>query len=154
MKLALNGALTIGTEDGANIEIAEQVGHEHMFTFGLRAPEVAALRREGYDPMKVYAGDAAIREVLDAIASGRFSPDEPERHRGIVNALLWGGDHYLLLADFQSYLAAQRRVDEHYRNPEAWRHSALLNVAGMGVFSSDRTIRDYAERIWHVRARH
>lgn len=154
MKLALNGALTIGTEDGANIEIAEQVGHEHMFTFGLRAPEVAALRREGYDPMKVYAGDAAVREVLDAIASGRFSPDEPERHRGIVNALLWGGDHYLLLADFQSYLAAQRRVDEHYRNPEAWRHSALLNVAGMGVFSSDRTIRDYAERIWHVRARH
>ena len=109
MKLALNGALTIGTEDGANIEIAEQVGADHIFNFGLRAPEVAALRREGYDPMQLYAADTAVREVLDDIASGRFSPEEPERHRGIVNALLWGGDHYLLLADFQSYLAAQRR---------------------------------------------
>lgn len=154
MKLALNGALTIGTEDGANIEIAEQVGADHIFNFGMRAPEVAALRREGYDPMRLYAADTALRDVLDAIASGRFSPEEPERHRGIVNALLWGGDHYLLLADFQSYLAAQRRVDEHYRNPSRWRHSALLNVAGMGVFSSDRTIREYAERIWHVPARH
>lgn len=154
MKLALNGALTIGTEDGANIEIAEQVGADHIFSFGLRAPEVTALRREGYDPMQLYAADAAVREVLDAIASGRFSPEEPERHRGIVNALLWGGDHYLLLADFQSYLAAQRRVDEHYRNVRQWRRSALLNVAGMGVFSSDRTIREYAERIWRVPARH
>ena len=154
MKLALNGALTIGTEDGANIEIGEQVGSDNIFTFGLRAPEVAALRREGYDPMKVYANDADLRDVLDAIASGRFAPTEPERHRGIVNALLWGGDHYLLLADFQSYLAAQRRVDEHYRHESAWRCSALLNVAGMGVFSSDRTIREYAERIWHVPARH
>ena len=154
MKLALNGALTIGTEDGANIEIAEQVGADHIFNFGLRAPEVAALRREGYDPMQLYAADTAVREVLDDIASGRFSPEEPERHRGIVNALLWGGDHYLLLADFQSYLAAQRRVDERYRDVRQWRRSALLNVAGMGVFSSDRTIRDYAERIWRVPARH
>lgn len=154
MKLALNGALTIGTEDGANIEIAEHVGSEHIFTFGLRAPEVAALRREGYDPMRLYASDTPLREVLDAIASGRFSPADPQRHRGVVNALLWGGDHYLLLADFQAYVAAQRRVDEHFRDTSAWCRSALLNVAGMGAFSSDRTIREYADRIWRVSPRY
>jgi starch phosphorylase len=92
--------------------------------------------------------------VLDAIASGRFSPADPQRHRGVVNALLWGGDHYLLLADFQAYVAAQHRVDERFRDTSAWRRSALLNVAGMGAFSSDRTIREYADRIWHVSPRY
>ncbi len=151
MKLALNGALTIGTDDGANIEIRQQVGDEHIFIFGLRTPEVAALRLAGHDPMARYAADDALRAALDAIAGGVFSPEEPSRHQGLVHALLWGGDHYLLLADYASYIAAQARVDQRYRDREAWTRSAVLNVAGMGAFSSDRSIREYAERIWRVR---
>ena len=150
MKLALNGALTIGTDDGANIEIRQQVGDEHIFIFGLRAPQVAALRNAGYDPMERYADDAILRSSLDAIAGGAFSPQDPARHQDLVNALLWGGDHYLLLADFAEYLAAQALVDARYRNRDAWVQSAIANVAGMGAFSSDRSIREYAKRIWHV----
>jgi starch phosphorylase len=151
MKLALNGALTIGTDDGANIEIRQHVGDEHIFIFGLRTPEVAALRLAGHDPMARYAADEALRAALDAIAGGAFSPEEPSRHQGLVHALLWGGDHYLLLADYQSYIAAQSDVDRRYRDRDVWVRSAILNVAGMGAFSSDRSIREYAERIWRVR---
>ena len=151
MKLALNGALTIGTDDGANIEIRQHVGDGHIFIFGLRTPEVAALRLAGHDPMARYASDGALRAALDAIAGGAFSPEEPSRHQGLVHALLWGGDHYLLLADYASYIAAQADVDRRYRDREAWTRSAVLNVAGMGAFSSDRSIREYAERIWRVR---
>ena len=151
MKLALNGALTIGTDDGANIEIRQHVGDEHIFIFGLRTPEVAALRLAGHDPMARYAADDALRAALDAVAGGAFSPEEPARHQGLVHALLWGGDHYLLLADYASYIEAQHRVDRRYRDRDAWVRSAILNVAGMGAFSSDRSIRDYAERIWRVR---
>jgi starch phosphorylase len=151
MKLALNGALTIGTDDGANIEIREHVGDEHIFIFGLRTPEVAALRLAGHDPMARYAADDALRAALDAIAGGAFSPEEPARHQGLVHALLWGGDHYLLLADYASYIEAQHRVDRRYRDRDGWVRSAILNVAGMGAFSSDRSIREYAERIWRVR---
>jgi starch phosphorylase len=150
MKLALNGALTIGTDDGANIEIRQQVGDEHIFIFGLRTPQVAALRNAGYDPMERYADDAILRSSLDAIAGGAFSPQDPARHQDLVNALLWGGDHFLLLADFAEYLAAQALVDARYRNRDAWVQSAIANVAGMGAFSSDRSIREYAKRIWHV----
>ena len=150
MKLALNGALTIGTDDGANIEIRQQVGDEHIFIFGLRTPQVAALRNAGYDPMQRYADDAILRSSLDAIADGAFSPQDPARHQDLVNALLWGGDHFLLLADFAEYLAAQALVDARYRNRDAWVQSAIANVAGMGAFSSDRSIREYAERIWQV----
>jgi starch phosphorylase len=150
MKLALNGALTIGTDDGANIEIRERVGDEHIFIFGLRTPQVAAMRMTGYDPMRVYAGDAVMRAALDAIAGGVFSPQEPARHQGLVNALLWGGDHYFLLADFAEYRAAQAQVDARFRDRVAWVRSAIANVAGMGAFSSDRSIREYAERIWRV----
>jgi starch phosphorylase len=108
------------------------------------------MRLGGYDPMRVYAGDAVMRGALDAIAGGVFSPQDPSRHQSLVNALLWGGDHYLLLADFADYVIAQSQVDARFRDREAWVRSAIANVAGMGAFSSDRSIREYAERIWRV----
>jgi starch phosphorylase len=150
MKLSLNGALTIGTDDGANIEIRQAVGDDNIFIFGLLAHEVAARRAAGYQPLRLYESNPALRRVLDAVGGGAFSPDEPGRYRGLVDALLWGGDHYLLLADYEAYLAAQARVDALYRQPLAWARKAVLNVAGMGPFSSDRTISEYARAIWNV----
>jgi len=150
MKLALNGALTIGTDDGANIEIRQQVGDDNIFIFGLGASEVQALRQRGYHPMGYYESLPALRGALDAIAGNRFSPDEPGRYSPLVDALLWRGDHYMLLADFSSYIAAQSRVDALYQEPELWTTRAIVNVAGMGLFSSDRTIRQYASQIWRV----
>ncbi|KQP02094.1 glycogen/starch/alpha-glucan phosphorylase [Pseudorhodoferax sp. Leaf265] len=150
MKLALNGALTIGTDDGANIEIREAVGDANIFIFGLKTPEVQALRASGYQPMRHYEGQPDLKAVLDAITGGQFSPEEPGRYRGLVDALLWGGDHYMLLADYASYVATQREVDALYREPAAWCQRAIANVAGMGVFSSDRTIREYARQIWRI----
>ena len=150
MKLALNGALTIGTDDGANIEIREQVGDDNIFIFGLKTPEVQALRQHGYQPLRWFERVLALKAVLDAISGGTFSPDEPGRYRGLVDSLLWGGDHYLLLADYESYVAAQGRVDALYREPAQWARRAIANVAGMGAFSSDRTIRQYAEQIWNI----
>ena len=120
MKLALNGALTIGTEDGANIEIRDSVGADNIFIFGHSADGVAELNRSGYQPMRLLRGRCALKRALDAIAIGAFSPDEPDRYRGLVDALLWGGDHYKLLADFDAYLTAQARVDALYRDGEAW----------------------------------
>ena len=153
MKLALNGALTIGTDDGANIEIRQHVGDDNIFIFGLKTPEVMALRQSGYQPMRHYEGQPALKAVLDAILQGQFSPEEPGRYRGLVDSLLWGGDHYLLLADYDSYVSTQHQVDQLYRDPAAWARKAIFNVAGMGVFSSDRTIREYAERIWNIAPR-
>ena len=151
MKLALNGALTIGTDDGANIEIRQNVGDENIFIFGLKTPEVRALRQSGYQPMRYYENTPALKAVLDAVSGGQFSPDEPGRYRPLVDSLLWGGDHYMLLADFSSYVAAQAKVDDLYRSPDKWTEKALINVAGMGVFSSDRTIREYASQIWNIK---
>jgi glycogen phosphorylase len=152
MKLALNGALTIGTEDGANIEIRDDVGADNVFIFGLKTHEVEALRRHGYDPRQILEADPTLREVLHQIASGFFSPEEPDRFRPIVDALLDHGDRYMVLADFASYLAGQDDVDALWRDrPETWTRKAVLNVAGMGMFSSDRTVRGYAEEIWDVR---
>ena len=150
MKLALNGALTIGTDDGANIEIRQNVGDDNIFIFGKLAHEVAAIRAAGYQPMRIYEGDPALKAVLDSIAGGVFSPDEPARYRPLIDSLLWGGDHYLLLADYRAYVDAQARVDTLYQDPEAWARKAIANVAGMGPFSADRTIRDYARQIWRV----
>jgi starch phosphorylase len=152
MKLALNGALTIGTDDGANIEIRQNVGDDNIFIFGLKTPEVQALKQSGYQPMRYYDSTPALKAVLDAISGGQFSPDEPGRYRALVDSLLWGGDHYLLLADYASYVATQSQVDDLYRQPSAWCAKAITNVAGMGVFSSDRTIREYAQQIWHIAA--
>jgi len=151
MKLALNGALTIGTDDGANIEIREQVGDENIFIFGLKTPEVAAARQAGYQPLRIYESHAQVKAVLDAIAGGQFSPDEPGRYRALVDSLLWGGDHYMLLADFDSYCATQAQVDTLYRNRAAWAKKAIANVAGMGFFSSDRTIAEYAREVWGIK---
>ena len=148
MKLALNGALTIGTDDGANIEIRQNVGDDNIFIFGLSTAEVAAQRAAGYQPLRLYEQNPRLKAVLDAIAGGAFSADEPARYRGLVDSLLWGGDHYLLLADFDSYAAAQTRVDTLFRDREGWAKKAIANVAGMGVFSSDRTIGEYARRVW------
>jgi starch phosphorylase len=151
MKLAMNGALTIGTDDGANIEIRQQVGDDNIFIFGLSTAEVMAQRAAGYQPLRIYEQNTALKAVLDAIGGGQFCHDEPGRYRGLVDSLLWGGDHYLLLADFDSYVAAQARVDALYRDPQAWARKAILNVAGMGLFSSDRTIAEYAREVWHIR---
>jgi len=150
MKLALNGALTIGTDDGANIEIRQNVGDDNIFIFGLSTAEVRALRQHGYHPMRHYDTEPNLRAVLDAIAGDTFSPHEPGRYRALVDSLLWGGDHYMLLADFASYMAAQARVDALYRTPRQWFACAIANVAGMGPFSADRTIRAYASDIWQV----
>jgi starch phosphorylase len=148
MKLALNGALTIGTDDGANIEIRQQVGDDNIFIFGLSTAEVHASRAQGYQPLRIYEQNTRIKAVLDAVAGGLFSDDEPGRYRALVDSLLWGGDAYMLLADFDSYLAAQARVDALYREPHAWAAKAIANVAGMGFFSSDRTIGEYARGVW------
>ncbi len=150
MKLSLNGALTIGTLDGANVEIMEEVGEENFFLFGLTTEEVADLRRKGYNPWDYYNGNAELKQVLDMIGSGYFSSDEPDRFQPIVDALLRHGDHYLLLADYASYVACHDRVSALYNKPDEWAKKAILNVAGMGKFSSDRTIREYAEKIWHI----
>jgi starch phosphorylase len=150
MKLALNGALTIGTDDGANIEIRQNVGDDNIFIFGLKTPEVMSLKQTGYQPMRIYESLPALKAVLDAIAGGAFSPEEPGRYRGLVDSLLWGGDHYLLLADYESYVATQSSVDALYRQPAQWAERAIANVAGMGAFSSDRTIGEYARQIWHI----
>jgi len=150
MKLSLNGALTIGTDDGATIEIRQQVGDDNIFIFGKRTPEVAALRQAGYRPQAIADANPTLKAVLDAIAGGRFSPDEPARYRALVDSLLGGGDHYLLLADYADYIATQQRVDALYRTPAAWTGKAVLNVAGMGPFSADKTIQRYARDIWRV----
>ena len=150
MKLALNGALTIGTDDGANIEIRQNVGDENIFIFGLKTPEVRDLRVAGYHPLNYYDNNPALKAVLDAIGGGQFSPDEPSRYSALINSLVWGGDHYMLLADYASYVETQAQVDALYRQPDLWCLRAIRNVAGMGVFSSDRTIAQYASDIWHV----
>ncbi|WP_242361531.1 glycogen/starch/alpha-glucan phosphorylase [Anaeromyxobacter sp. SG17] len=150
MKFALNGALTIGTLDGANVEIRDEVGAENFFLFGLTVEQVQALRGRGYDPWEVYRGDRRLKGVLDALASGVFSPGEPALFRPVVDSLLNGGDPYLVLADFAAYCACQEEVERAYRDPEGWTRMAILNVARTGKFSSDRTIRDYAEQIWKI----
>ncbi|MFO1327819.1 MAG: glycogen/starch/alpha-glucan phosphorylase [Rubrivivax sp.] len=150
MKFALNGACTIGTWDGANIEMAQAMGEEHMFVFGLRAPQVARLKALGYDPRLFVEQCAPLRAVLDAIAGGTFSHHEPDRYQGLVQGLLTR-DPYLLMADFQAYLHAQAEVDALYARRAAWAERALCNVAGMGRFSVDRTIGEYAQRIWGTR---
>jgi starch phosphorylase len=149
MKFALNGALTIGTWDGANIEIAENVGLDNIFVFGNGTEQVAELRGYGYRPRSYYEENFDLKYAIDRLSEGAFSPEEPDRYREVVNTLL-ESDYYQLLADYADYIACQDRVDELYRRPAAWTRSAILNVAGMGVFSSDRTISEYASEIWGV----
>ncbi|HEX4510831.1 MAG TPA: glycogen/starch/alpha-glucan phosphorylase [Burkholderiaceae bacterium] len=147
MKFALNGALTIGTWDGANIEMAQAMGVDNMFVFGLRADAVDRMKSLGYDPSLYVEENAQLRAVVEAIASGQFSDGDPNRYRGLMDALRLR-DAYMLMADFGHYVAAQTRVDTLYREPEAWTARALRNIAGMGTFSTDRTIHEYVRKVW------
>lgn len=149
MKMALNGALTIGTLDGANVEIKEEVGDENIFIFGLTTPQVAELKASGYNPRDYYNSNPELKQVLDMIADGYFSIDEPRRYQVIVDNLL-NNDQYLLLADYASYIEAQERVGKLYQKQDEWVRMAILNVANMAKFSSDRAIGDYAKNIWHT----
>ena len=150
MKMALNGALTIGTLDGANVEIKEEVGNENIFIFGLTTNEVAQTKALGYNPWDYYNNNAELKEVLDMIAGGFFSVEESDRYQAIFDNLLHKGDHYLLLADYASYIATQDAVGTLYQDQEEWSRMAILNVARVGKFSSDRTIGEYAKNIWNV----
>jgi starch phosphorylase len=151
MKLAMNGALTIGTYDGANIEIAEEVGEDNIYIFGLRAEEIREMQQKGlYNPQQRYESDPAIREVMDALASDRFCPNEHGLFRWIFDELVHRGDRYFHLADFPAYVETQRLIDGEYQNEELWWRKAILNVARSGKFSSDRTVTEYARDIWHI----
>ena len=149
MKFALNGALTIGTLDGANVEIREEVGAENFFLFGLTAPEVAELRARGYQPRDYYNQNENLREVIDFIANGELGRGDTKLFRPIVENLL-GGDPFLLLADYQAYIEAQEKVSALWQDQTAWTRASILNTARMGKFSSDRSIRDYCERVWKI----
>ena len=151
MKFALNGALTIGTWDGANIEMAEAMGVENMFVFGLKTEAVAKMKQLGYDPRLYVEENAQLKRVVTAIADGEFSGGDRERYAGLIDNLL-GRDEYMLMADFAGYVSMQSQVDALYKDPAAWARQALLNVAGMGWFSSDRTIAEYVERVWSVKS--
>ncbi|HDL6512972.1 TPA: glycogen phosphorylase [Yersinia enterocolitica] len=151
MKFALNGALTIGTLDGANIEIQEHVGEENIFIFGNTTEQVEALRNNGYNPRDYYNNDPELNQVLTQIATGTFSPEEPHRYTSLFDSLVNLGDHYQLLADYRSYVDTQERVDTLYRHPDEWTRKTILNIANMGYFSSDRTIQEYADDIWHIK---
>lgn len=156
MKFMLNGALTLGTMDGANVEIVDEVGEENAFIFGLSSDEVINYENNGgYNPMDIFNSDMDIRKVLMQLINGFYSPDDPERFRPIYNSLLNTqetdvADRYFILKDFKSYAAAQKRVEEAYRNEEGWAKSAMLNVANVGKFTSDRTIEEYVQDIWHL----
>jgi len=149
MKYALNGALTIGTMDGANIEILEEVGQDNIFIFGMTANQVGGLKRTGYRPMDYYYRNPELKQAIDMIGNGTFSPGNPDLFKPIVDNLL-GNDTYMLLADYASYLACQEEVDKIYQQPYEWARHSILNTAGMGKFSSDRTIADYAREIWGI----
>jgi len=147
MKLALNGALTIGTLDGANVEMRDHVGPENIFIFGLTAAEVEDRRARGLHPRANLEADETLKAVLDAVRSGTFSPTDRQRYRGVVDNLT-NSDWFLVTDDFTSYGKAQRAIDALWGLPTAWREKAILNVARMGWFSSDRTIREYSSEIW------
>ena len=149
MKFALNGALTIGTLDGANVEMLEEVGAENFFLFGLTVDEVRKRRAEGYRPGLIYAADAELKAAIDLIASGFFSPDEPDLFKPLTNSLLYQ-DEYFVLADYPAYVRCQEEAGEAYRDIEKWTAMSILNVARMGKFSSDRTIKEYCRDIWKL----
>jgi glycogen phosphorylase len=149
MKFSLNGALTIGTLDGANVEIAEEVGDDNIFIFGLKAPEVESLKASGYNAREWYDRQPELRESIEMIAGGFFTPEEPHLFRDITGELL-GGDQYLLFADFEAYVKCQERVGGMFKDRHAWARMSILNVARIGKFSSDRTIREYAREIWNA----
>ncbi len=150
MKFSLNGALTIGTLDGANVEIRQEVGEENFFLFGLTTPEVQDLKASGYNPWDYYNSNPQLKEVIDQISSGYFSHGDYNLFKPLVDSLLYHGDNYMLLADYQSYIDCQDLVSQLYRDQETWTRMSILNTARMGKFSSDRAIREYCDEIWKV----
>ena len=149
MKFMMNGAVTIGTLDGANVEILQEVGAENFFLFGLTAAEVARRREDPDHAKKAIEASQPLMDVLQMIAEGRFSPDEPGRYHGLVHRV-WHHDYFLVAADFDAYHAAQGQVDTAYADPQRWWTMAALNTARSGFFSSDRTIRSYMDEIWQA----
>lgn len=149
MKFALNGALTLGTLDGANVEILDNVGEDHIFIFGNTVEQVEALRREGYRPFDYYQNDEQLRDVIDQIIRGDFSPEEPNRYHSLIQGLQYH-DYYQSFADFRSYVEAQKAVDKKYQDRDVWIASTIQNMVNMGFFSSDRTILEYAKNIWKI----
>jgi starch phosphorylase len=150
MKFTMNGSLTIGTLDGANIEIREEVGDDNFFLFGLTAAEVAKTKSDGYNPRDYYNSNEELRNVLDRLAMGYFSPGEKDLFKPLVDSLL-DRDDYMLLADYQAYSDCQAKVADAYKDVEHWTTMSILNVARSGKFSSDRTIKEYCDEIWHVK---
>ncbi|MEI6117692.1 MAG: glycogen/starch/alpha-glucan phosphorylase, partial [Burkholderiales bacterium] len=150
MKFSLNGALTIGTLDGANVEIREEVGPDNFYLFGLTAAQVQQLKADGYHPRAYYEQNMALREVLDFMVSGALSTSDASLFQPIVDNLLWH-DPFMLLADYQAYVDCQRQVGDLWRDPQAWTRKSILNTARMGKFSADRSIREYCEHVWHVK---
>jgi starch phosphorylase len=148
MKFALNGALIIGTLDGANVEILYEVGEENIFIFGLKAEEVRRAKSSGYQPRHYYDNVPELRKILDMIAGDFFSGGSPGLFKPIVDSLLDGGDRYMVLADFEAYRECQKRVALAYLDMDGWTRRCILNVARMGRFSSDRTLKEYAQEIW------
>ena len=156
MKFMLNGAITLGTMDGANVEIVEEVGAENAVIFGLSADEVIKYENEGgYNPMEIFNNDQDIRKVLMQLINGTYSPDEPELFRDIYNSLLNTqssdrADTYFILKDFRSYIDAQNKINDLYKDKDRWSKMAMLNTACAGKFSSDRTIQEYVDEVWHL----
>ena len=156
MKFMLNGALTIGTMDGANVEMAEEVGKENMFIFGMSSDEVIAHeQKRDYDPMQIFNNDQDVRKVLMQLINGFYSPNDPELFRDLYNSLLntqctQFADTYFILADFRSYVEAQKKINAAYADEKEWARKAILNIAASGKFSSDRTIQEYVDDIWHL----
>jgi glycogen phosphorylase len=149
MKFAMNGALTIGTLDGANIEIRDAVGHDNFFLFGLTAPQVAATKNAGYHPRAIYESNPVLREVVDSLADGQFSRGDHNLFRPLVDSLL-NSDPYLLFADYQAYVDCQDHISATFRDQEKWTRMSIYNAVRMGRFSSDRAIEEYCRNIWGV----
>jgi len=150
MKFQLNGALTIGTLDGANVEIAEEVGDKNIFIFGLKVEEVKDLLSKGYNPREYYEKNVRLKKVIDLISCGYFSTEFPALFQPIIDGLL-NSDQYFHLADFQAYYDCQQRVSQEYKNYDNWTKKSIINVANTGKFSTDRTIKEYAEDIWNIK---
>ncbi len=154
MKFALNGALTIGTLDGANIEIMEEVGEENIFIFGKTEEELVQLRNTGYNPEDYYSEDKELHKVMNQIKDGFFSSNNPSLFKGIFESLVNEGDHYFHMADYRSYIDCQDKVAKLFKSSNEWHKMAILNVARIGKFSSDRVIEEYANEIWKVKPCH
>jgi starch phosphorylase len=151
MKFMMNGALTLGTLDGANVEISERVGADNCYIFGLREEEVMAKRNSGYNPWDVYNSDADVKVIIDSLINGFWSNGDNDKFRAIFDEIMYRGDEYLILEDFRAYLETSKKIDQfYYSNRSGWARACLYNIAMSGFFSTDRTINEYNRDIWHL----